>query len=304
MFKLKDTVDFLPEILQKHGYYTSRDTITDKVASPRGFNIIETHNEYEDDLIIKHPDLIKRTFEEAEGKPIFTFLQFSRIHTVTVSEVVKDYEWNDQKFYENKNENMKAFDEAFNQSCKYAKKIKQTIEELGKTNETILIFFTDHGTGIGERFGERNYGVFTFEETIRTFHLFIGPNITKNVVCDKMLSSIDLFPTILELCNIKGDFVSSGMSFAPYIYGNSKNIGHSEVFSETGGLQGPFPSPFKPNVFCIRTKSHKLIYFKTTNEWLLFDLEKDPKEENNLIGKNLSEEKILREKLLNWINRE
>ena len=49
-----------------------------------------------------------------------------------------------------------------------------TIKKLGIDNETIIVFFSDHGTGVGERFGERNYGSFTFEETIRSFYLFIG----------------------------------------------------------------------------------------------------------------------------------
>ena len=79
------------------------------------------------------------------------------------------------------------------------KKIKDTIEELGISQNTIIIFFTDHGTGIGERFGERNYGSFTYEETIRTFYHFIGNEIKNGKFSDSLLSTIDIFPTILEL---------------------------------------------------------------------------------------------------------
>ena len=122
MFKLKDSIAFLPEILQENGYFTSCDLISDKVISSRGFNIHQSHNEYEDDLTIRHPELINKSFKEANGKPIFTFLQFSRIHTVTVSDVLKKYEWDDAEFYQKKSDNMKNYDKAFQQSVVYAKK--------------------------------------------------------------------------------------------------------------------------------------------------------------------------------------
>ena len=53
----------------------------------------------------------------------------------------------------------------------------------------------------------------------------------------------------------------------------------------------------------IKNIKFKLIFYKTTNEWNLFDLVNDPKEEHNLTGNNLPIESELKEKLLNWINR-
>ena len=304
MFKLKDSIAFLPEILQENGYFTSCDLISDKVISSRGFNIHQSHNEYEDDLTIRHPELINKSFKEANGKPIFTFLQFSRIHTVTVSEVLKKYEWDDAEFYQKKSDNMKNYDEVFQESVLYAKKIVHTIEKLGKSDETIIIFFSDHGTGVGERFGERNYGVYTYEETIRTFHLFLGMDIVKNHICDELVSSLQLFPTILDLCQIKSDFKTNLPSLMPYFVGNfDTKIELPYVFTETGGLQGPFPSPEEPNVFCIKNSRYKLIFLKTSKEWKMFDLIEDPSEGKNIFGMHLKEEKILQEKLTEWINR-
>ena len=124
--------------------------------------------------------MIKKTFEEANGAPFFTFSQFTRIHTVTVSEVLKKYEWDDKRFYKNKQKNLQLYDDVFKETGVYAKKIFDTIKELGILENTIIIFFTDHGTGVGERFGERNYGSFTFEETIRTFYHFVGEKIKQN----------------------------------------------------------------------------------------------------------------------------
>ena len=305
MFKLKDDVDFLPEILQKNGYHTCCDLITEKVISKRGFDVYQAHDENKDDLMEKHPQILKDAFEKADKKPVFCFFQYSRIHKVTVTEVVKKYEWNDTEFYDRKEKNMKLFDDVFLETSQYAKKMHQTIEELGKSQDTILIFFSDHGTGIGERFGERNYGVYTYEETIRTFYLFIGPNINKDKLVSSLQSTIDIYPTILELTEIKNSKPLLGKSLCPYLFDDDvDSLKREFTFSETGGLQGPFPSPNEPNVFCIKTDKYKLIFFQSSDEWKLFDLNADPLETKNLIGKNLSVEKELIKKLLGWIHRE
>ena len=44
MFKLKDSIEFLPEYLQNNGYFTSCNLISEKVISKRGFDIHQFHN--------------------------------------------------------------------------------------------------------------------------------------------------------------------------------------------------------------------------------------------------------------------
>ncbi len=304
MFRLKDNISFLPEILKNEGYFTSCNLISDKVISSRGFDLHTSHDEYKDNISDLHSNFIKKSFELAKERPVFTFLQFSRIHTVTVSEVLKDFQWDDKKFYNQKEKNLEKYDETFIETGKYVKLIKKTVDNLGKSENTILIFFSDHGTGVGERFGERNYGVFTFEETIRTFYLFMGPEIKSNLENNDLLSTLNIFPTLLDILNINIANENLFSSFKPYLTGKLDSpIEEKVCFSETGGLQGPFPSPKKPNVFCVKNSKFKLVFYETTNEWYLYDLENDPNEKNNLAGNDLLIESQLKEKLLNWINR-
>ena len=67
---------------------------------------------------------------------------------------------------------------------------------------------------------------------------------------------------------------------------------------ETGGLYGPWPSPEKHNVFCIRSKEKKLIYNDTPQTWEFYDLKNDPNEINNIYDENLEEMIILKNQLL------
>ena len=179
------------------------------------------------------------------------------------------------------------------------------INELDLDKNTIIVLFSDHGTGVGERFGERNYGSFTFEETIRTFYLFAGPKILRDKTESNLLSTIDIFPTILDLCGIKEHPLPEiGKSFADFLHGEI-NIPHTRefTFSETGALHGPYVSPEVSNVFCIKSEDYKLIFLKASNEWLLFDLKNDPNETKNIYGKEINVEDDLKRKLLSWIDR-
>jgi len=304
MFRLKDSVKILPEILQEKGYFTACDMLSEKIISKRGFDIHQFHDEYSDDLKKRHPEFLKMCKDKAKEKPMFIFLHFTRIHTVTVSEVLKKYEWNDKQFYDKKEENLINYDKVFQEAGSYAELIKNNIDELNLKNNSIIIFFSDHGTGVGERFGERNYGSFTFEETIRSFYLFIGNEIVKNRSNNSLRETIDIFPTILELTGIE-KMNLPGESFSKFLTRYDEKLENKlKVFSETGALQGPYPSPKEPNIFCIKSIDYKLIFNKSINKWELYDLKNDPEEKENIFGKNLKVEEELQEQLISWIERE
>ena len=304
VLELKETIKVLPEIMQENGYFTSCDLLHDKVVSKRGYDIHQAHKLGDDQLSI-HKELLKKSFEMASGKPVFSYIHFTLIHDIVVTKVLPKYEWDDKKFYEQKEHNLEVYDKLFLQAVDYAKKIKEFIAEISGSKETIIIFFSDHGTAIGERFGERNYGSYTFEETIRTFYLFMGAKILSNQRSSNLKSTIDIFPTILDLCKISYENNLPGISFSNELENGVmvKNV-NREVFSETGAVHGLYPSPEEPNVFCIKTNKYKLIFFKTPNEWSLYDLENDPLEQKDLFGTGLTLEKELQTKLLDWINRE
>ena len=303
MFRLKESVKILPEFLKDSGYFTACDLLSEKIISKRGFDIHQFHDEYNDDLTKRHPKFLKECLNKANGKPFFAFLHFTRIHTSTVSEILKKYEWNDERFYNNKDSNLLNYDNVFNEAGNYTELIYNTIKELGIKNKTILVFFSDHGTGIGERFGERNYGSFTFEETIRSFYLFIGKEIVKNRINTNLRESIDILPTLLDLTETQGNDLP-GKSIIKFLKNKDSDLENkSHVFSETGALQGPYPSPMEPNVFCIKNYRYKLIFMKTPNEWKLFDLISDPMEKNNIFDENSEIVNELKNKLNSWIKR-
>ena len=107
-------------------------------------------------------------------------------------------------------------------------------------------------------------------------------------IISNQCSSLDLFPTVVELSGLSTQKYCSGLSGTSLV----KFIDNPEpknrlIFSETGGLGGPWPSPKKHNIFCVRSNDSKLIYNDTSQTWEFYDLKQDPDEKNNIYSENL-----------------
>ena len=89
-----------------------------------------------------------------------------------------------------------------------------------------------------------------------------------------------------------------GESLFPLV--ENPNAEDREVFVETGGLYGPWPSPKKHNVFCIRLPNKKLIYNADPKTWEFYDLKNDPHEMTNLYDETLPDVIQLKKRLLSY----
>lgn len=170
------------------------------------------------------------------------------------------------------------------------------LEESSQIDNTIILFFSDHGELIGD------FGVFhklpLFYECLTRIPVIIRyPNKKVKPFCfDGLVEEVDIVPTILEAmgCYIPQSMV--GISWHSNIY-NKINIGRENVLVEAG-LQTPTSSntlkdvlqkaPFAPNSFgpgaMVSDGRYKLsIYHDDHSE--LYDLKEDQYEINNLYDK-------------------
>ena len=83
---------------------------------------------------------------------------------------------------------------------------------------------------------------------------------------------------------------------------SNKSSEEREVFVETGGLYGPWPSAKKHNVFCVRSHGKKLIYNDTPETWEYYNLSNDPSESNNIYDENLTDVQKLKTRLIYYLN--
>jgi len=294
----KDKIKTITEFLQDAGFYTSCDVIDDSVIPRQGFNEFNIFDEKTVNFIERHSKIIK---DLSDKKKFFLFLHYTETHRNLVREVVRKQkqESNDDEYFNSLKENSDRYDSYLPSCDEYILSLIKTLKKCQIKEKTILIIFSDHGTSIGEKKGEKFYGVFVYDYTLNVFCLINIPGIVpKNI--NKQCRTIDIFPTIMEIIqnsDINKDI--QGKSLFELIDDPTKD--ERELFVETGGLYGPWPSPTKPNVFCIRTNNKKLIYNDTPQTWEFYDLEKDPFEKNNIYGLESEEVIYLKNRLMYYL---
>lgn len=283
----------LTEYLKENEFFAFGDFLNDVVAPRSGFDKVIIQGE-DYDCVKEHKKMLREGKEiNKEDKNFFLFLHYSPVHHNLVKNVIKKYTDFDKEYFENKESNLEKYDSYIKDADDYLGILSEELEKLNLFEDSIIVLFADHGSSVGEKIGERMYGSFCYDYTLKMFSLFLSPDLFPIKEIKNLTRSIDIMPTLLEVLDIKENSITkiNGKSLTPIIKGEEKE--KRVAFSETGGLFGPYPSPKKPNVKAIRTQEWKLIYNVTPNTKELYNLVDDPNEENNLIGKGFEEEKLL-----------
>lgn len=173
--------------------------------------------------------------------------------------------------------------------------LRGDLEELGISENTILVFASDHGLLLGEHgLGGKT---FLYEESIHVPMIFHSPYFAGDQVgrvVDELVVGQDLPATILELCGLAVPESYQGVSLLPLINGEPVQW-RQDVFCEN-----LFTDQGYPRMEAVRGKKYKYIrYFSKEHDRMqylpfssiegeqpiyeeLFDLEADPKEQTNL----------------------
>ena len=294
----KDEITTLPQLLQKSGYFTCCDIIDDTVIPDLGFDEYNIFDEKTVDFHSRHKSLIEKVSKK--GK-FFLFLHYTELHKEIVKDVIAKYKdrENDDDYFISQDENNRRYDSCLPSCDLYVSTVLDTVNKLGLENNTITIFFSDHGMSLGEKKGEKFYGVYVYDYTINVFATIKIPNKEPRIIHNQC-KTIDLFPTIAELAGIslENETKLQGESLLSLIDSKDKE---REVFVETGGLYGPWPSPYKHNVFCIRQNNKKLIFNDTPQTWEFYNLQEDSKELNNIYDEKSAEIRAFKEKLIFYL---
>jgi len=288
----------LTEYLHDENYYTYANVINDLVIPKQGFDDFFIHDELKDDLSLQHKDLLKTMkVRNNDGQNFFLYLHYSNIHTGIMNDVLKVYNNFSKEFFDNKKQNEKRYDVLFDNAEKYLKSIMDEIKKLKLEDDSLILIMSDHGISVGEKFGERAYGSFCYDYTLRTFTYFLSEEFTSRKI-SQQIRTIDFMPTILDFLNIPFDNnyeKIDGTSLMPLIQGLS--IPEQIAYSETGNPLDKKAPPKEPNTKSVRTSKWKLISNQYNNSKELYNLELDPDEEKNLFGKGEQIESLLWQEL-------
>lgn len=169
--------------------------------------------------------------------------------------------------------------------------IGRVLDYLDKNNltkNTVVIYTSDQGFYLGENgwFDKR----FAYDVSMQTPLLVRWPgHVPANTINNTLVQNIDFAPTLLDFAGVENPGWMQGVSLKPLMTGKEKTLSRKYLYYhyyEFGKDHTVIPH------VAVRGEKFKLIYFYTANEWELYDLEKDPAEQKNLI-KNPAYQKIV-----------
>ncbi|MEM7013688.1 MAG: sulfatase-like hydrolase/transferase [Verrucomicrobiota bacterium] len=160
-------------------------------------------------------------------------------------------------------------------------RVLKAVEAAGKTDNTVIMFTSDHGVYLGARgFAEKFY---PHEPSIRIPLIVLDPRVPegKRGWRDEMALTIDIAPTILNLAGVQVPGEMQGVSLVPLVNGNDVSDWRQEFFYDHKYI----PDKIPPTA-AVRTTRWKYIRYVNSDPLYeeLYDLENDPNEERNLIG--------------------
>jgi len=279
----KDDYKTLVKYLHDAGYVTIGDSINKLILPKNGFDELIIHDELNDDLTKRHLSLLSKVNElKNNEKNFFLYLHYSNIHTGIMEQVLKKYDNFSKEYFLNKIENEKFYDQLFEDADTYLENIITECENLHLTDDTLIVVISDHGISVGEKIGERAYGVFCYDYTLNATSLFYHNSLSK-IHIKNQVRSIDILPTILEILKIPVDpnyLPFDGESLMPILNGNNPP---RIAFSQSGNPLNSGKPPKEPNVWAIRTDEWKFIFNVYDGTEELYNLQNDPNELNNLV---------------------
>ncbi|MDR1492238.1 MAG: sulfatase-like hydrolase/transferase [Planctomycetaceae bacterium] len=156
----------------------------------------------------------------------------------------------------------------------------QKLKENGEYNNTLIIYTSDHGEMLGAH-GRNGKGVF-YEESVRV------PLIVKlpkgehaGLVVDRLVSTRDLFSTILDYAIADTQTVSEGQSLRTVIENPQTANWNDYEIIEWSHKNAAAPS------YCVVSKDWKLMLSRSDKaKSALYDLKNDPNELVNLLAEN------------------
>ena len=162
------------------------------------------------------------------------------------------------------------------------------LDDTGLSDDTIVVFTSDHGEMNGCH-GLFNKGTF-YEESARVPLAVRGPGIERGGAIDAPVSAIDLFPTLLDLCDLDPVEPVAGSSFADALRGTADVDTDRPHFFEYDDWVG-----------IVRGARKLLADRSDCSPRALYDLESDPwEQENRLESAEEPTIRSLREPLAEW----
>ena len=161
-------------------------------------------------------------------------------------------------------------------------RIRDELDKLGLADDTLIVCTSDHGCHFRTRNSE--YKRSCHEASIRIPLVIYGPGFSGGQVVDDLVSLIDLPPTVLAVAGVRPPDSMRGRALQPLVDGTAQDW-PEEVFVQISENHCGRAIRTKKWKYSVRAP-HKGGWEPSSERYvedLLYDLENDPHERNNLV---------------------
>jgi arylsulfatase A-like enzyme len=149
-------------------------------------------------------------------------------------------------------------------------RLLNALDSAGLSENTIIVLWGDHGWHLGEK------GI-TGKNTLwdRSTHvplIFAGPGVKQNARSTQPVELLDIYPTLIELCDLKSRDGLEGHSLKPQLKNPKAKREWPAITSHNQGNHG------------IRSERYRYIHYADGSEEF-YDLQTDPNEWTDLVAK-------------------
>jgi arylsulfatase A-like enzyme len=146
-------------------------------------------------------------------------------------------------------------------------RVLDALEASGQEANTIVVVWSDHGFHLGEKGISGKNSL--WERSTRVPLIFAGPGIAKDRLCREPVELLDLYPTLVELCDLpqRGDL--EGASLVPLLQNPNRTRGRPAITTHNQSNHA------------VRSRDWRYIRYADGSEEL-YDHRQDPNEFTNL----------------------
>ncbi len=260
----------LTEHLAGEGYQTA--AFLSAYVLHRQFGLAQGFDVYDDDLIDERlaTETNARVFaylQRLEDQPLFLWVHYFDPHTP----------WDPPEPFASQTRGtvydaeISSMDAAFGE-------LMEKLRAAGRFEKAHVLVLGDHGEGLGDH-GEREHGLFLYEETLRIPFLWKPPRHNGSERSDELVGTVDLLPTVLDLLDREppGPEEFDGFSLTPILHDKPLPM-RTGLYAET--LFPYYNFEWSP-LFAFRSATAKYIDAPRPE---FYDLQTDPGERTNLLA--------------------
>ena len=152
-------------------------------------------------------------------------------------------------------------------------KLLDELDELNLTNNTIVILWGDHGWHLGDQLVWGKHTI--FERALKSAFIIRAPGQQRGKTVNNIVSTIDIYPTLMELCGVEMPHKTNGKSLIPLL-SNPPTVWEEASYG------------YFRNGISVRTEKYRLTkYFRDEQPVIeLYDHLTDPDETRNIAAQH------------------